>query len=99
MMVRMFAASAVAVLLVLGLAAQAQESPKEVAGATTVDAAAAKALFDRGVKFVDARSDKFWRLGHIPGAVMLYRKGLSEESLLEVAGKNDEVAFYCGGPG
>ena len=98
-MARAITISVVAVLLVLGSAAQAQESPKEVAGATTVDAAAAKALFDRGVKFVDARSDKFWRLGHIPGAVMLYREGLSEESLAKVAGKNDEVAFYCGGPG
>ena len=31
------------------------DSPTQVEGATTVDAATAKALFDRGVPFVDVR--------------------------------------------
>ena len=52
--------------------ARAQESPLQVEGATTVDAAAAKALFDRAVPFVDVRSKDLWEAGHIPGAVLIW---------------------------
>ena len=99
-MVRAITASVITLLLVLGLAAEAKESPMEVAGATTVDAAAAKTLFDRGIPFVDVRGNKQWRIGHIPGALVLdLITGLSEASLMKVAKKNDEVVLYCGGPG
>ncbi len=37
------------VFLVLGAGALAQQSPTEVAGAETIDAAKAKVLYDRGV--------------------------------------------------
>ena len=100
MITRMITASVVAVLLVLGPAAQAQESPTDVAGATTVDVGAAKSLFDRGAKFIDVRGDKVWTVSHIPGAASLDAiTQLNEASLLKVAGKNDEVVFYCSGPG
>ena len=50
---------------------EGEVSPTEIAGAATVDAAAAKMLFDRGVPFVDVRGDSDWSIGHIPGAIHL----------------------------
>jgi rhodanese-related sulfurtransferase len=74
------------------------ESPKEVAGATTVDAIAAKALFDRGVTFVDVRGSFRWSLGHIRGAVALdFKTDFNEASLLAIIGKDQEVVIYCSG--
>ncbi|MCH8926641.1 MAG: tetratricopeptide repeat protein [Proteobacteria bacterium] len=76
-----------------------QVSPLEVPGATTVDPAAAKRLFDDGVTFVDVRTPTLWANGHIPGAVFLDLKTmLTEASLAEVVGKDQEVVFYCMGP-
>jgi TolB-like protein/rhodanese-related sulfurtransferase len=75
------------------------ESPTEVAGAITVDPAAAKALFDRGVPFVDVRTQARWDLGRVPGSVLLDLKtDFNEANLLEVAGQDEEVVIYCEGP-
>ena len=78
--------------------ARAQESPLQVEGATTVDAAAAKALFDRAVPFVDVRTNDLWEAGHIPGAVFqnLF-VDFNEGNLLKVATKDQEVVIYCDG--
>ncbi len=99
-MIKFVAAFVVAGLVVFGSAAQAKESPKHVDGATTVDATAAKSLFDRGAIFVDARYKKVWRIGHIPNAAIVdVVMGLSERNLMKLAGKSDELVIYCGGPG
>lgn len=75
-----------------------EESPREVAGAETVDVATARALFDRGVKFVDVRGPS-WNLGHIPGAAHLFLEETFDElSFASVAAKTDEVVIYCMGP-
>ncbi len=88
------------VLLVFGAGALAQQSPKEVAGATTIDAAKAKMLFDRGAKFVDVRPHDLWRAGRIPGAKLLdWSTDFNEPNLVRAAGKSDEVVIYCQGPG
>jgi rhodanese-related sulfurtransferase len=72
-----------------------QESPKQIAGAVTIDVTEARALFDRGVKFVDVRGPS-WDLGHIPGAVHLFLKEqFSEAALAEVTQKDEEIVFYC----
>lgn len=84
----------IAALLAVGVA-QA-DSPTEVEGATTVDVATAKALFDRGVPFLDVRSSNRYDAGHIPGAANL-STALTESELAEVAGKDQEVVIYCGG--
>ena len=77
---------------------QTGEGP-EVKGATTVDVAAAKALFDRGVPFVDVRDDSYWADGHIPGAVQLHpSRAFSQIELSRIVRKDDEVVLYCGGP-
>lgn len=74
-------------------------SPEAVDGATTVDAAQAKALFDKGVAFVDVRSNKDWDAGRIPGAAHLeLKKVFSDEALGKVVGKDKEVCIYCNGP-
>ncbi len=86
-------------LAMMGLAtAEDKTSPEAVAGATTVDTAKAKELFDRGVVFVDVRSNKDWDAGRIPGAEHLELKSnYSEASLSGVAGKDKEVVLYCNG--
>lgn len=92
-------AAAMAVGLMLGaVAAQAKEAPMSVTGATTVDNAKAKAMFEKGVPFVDVRSDKDWGAGRIPGAVHLeLNKAFSEGSLAKVAKKDQDVVIYCNG--
>jgi len=84
----------VAALFVVS-AAQA-DSPTQVDGATTVDVVTAKALFDRGVPFVDVRSSNSYDGGHVPRAANL-STALTESELAEVASKNQEVVIYCGG--
>lgn len=74
------------------------ESTTEVEGATTVDVITAKALFDRGVPFVDVRGSSYYA-GHIPGAVHLNRVGsFTEARLGKIVTKDQEVVIYCGGP-
>lgn len=74
-------------------------SPNVVKGTQTVDAQKAKSLFDRGVLFVDVRSDKDWDAGRIPGAehIELNAK-YSEAALGKVAKKDQELVIYCNGP-
>jgi rhodanese-related sulfurtransferase len=73
-------------------------SPETVPGATTIDTAQAKSLFDRGAIFIDVRSDADWEAGRIPGAVHLeLDKGYTEASLGAVARLDQEVVMYCNG--
>lgn len=69
-----------------------------VDGTMKVNVAGAKALLARGVPFIDVRAPLSYENGHIPKAINLSLvTGLSKESLAKVAGKDDEVAFYCHG--
>lgn len=100
--VNRFAVSVVSLAMLAGVsvasAAEKKESPMSVTGATTVDAAKAKALFDKGVPFVDVRNDKDWNAGRIPGAVHLDLHGaFNDGSFGKVAKKEQEVALYCNG--
>lgn len=74
-------------------------SPATIDGATTVTATKAKALFDKGITFVDVRKDKDWDAGRIPDAVHINLKnGYSDESLSKAVKKDQEVVIYCNGP-
>ena len=85
-------------LLGMGAAVAADVSPMTVSGATTVDAAGAKAQFDQGALFVDVRSDKDWAAGRIPDAVHLELKGNYNEAVLAAeVGKDEPVVIYCNG--
>lgn len=76
----------------------AKESPVSVDGATTVNAAQAKALFDKGALFVDVRSDKDWAAGRIPDAVHIeLKKVFSAETLGKEAKKSEPIVIYCNG--
>ena len=82
----------------LALAASDDVSPEAVAGATTIDTATAKALFDRGVVFIDVRTDADWEAGRIPGAIHLELKHVyGVESLGTAVTKDQEVIVYCNG--
>ena len=69
-----------------------------VKGAPKITVTEAKALHDRGVVFIDVRNPYSFQSGHIPGAVFLELTSmLSEETLAEHVGKDDEVVFHCFG--
>lgn len=73
-------------------------SPTAVDGAKSVNAAEAKALFDKGSIFVDTRKDKDWSAGRIPDAIHLdVKKKLSEATLGKEVKKGDSVVMYCNG--
>ncbi len=76
----------------------AKESPTEIPGAQTIDAATAKQLFDKGVTFVDVRKDSDFEAGRVPGAHHLeLKKVFTGDSLGQVAGKDAEIVIYCNG--
>lgn len=92
-------ALALGIIALTSTAAAEKISPVSVDGATTVDAKSAKALFDKGVLFVDVRKDKDWEAGRIPDAVHLdVKSAFSEETLAKEVGKGDPVVIYCNGP-
>jgi adenylate cyclase len=67
-----------------------------VKGATKLTALAAGALYDRGVLFVDVRSHGAFANDHVPGAINLSVVfDLSDKELAKVAGRKNEMVFYC----
>ena len=73
-------------------------SPTKVNGAVTVDAKKAKQLFDKGVVFVDVRSDKDYAAGRIPDAMHIeLKKVYSKDSLGKAAKADQPVVIYCNG--
>ena len=76
----------------------AEVSPMQVDGAVTVDTAAAKALFDQQIAFVDVRKDSDWDAGRIPGAIHLDIKGkYTADALGAEVQKDEPVVVYCNG--
>ena len=81
------------------LISRTKEGLYEVEGATTVDVATAKTLFDRDVPFVDVRSGPSWKKGHIPDALNLdYQNVFSEVELSKIVSKNQDVVIHCSHP-
>ena len=73
-------------------------SPTTIAGAKTVNAAEAKALFDKGVVFLDVRKDKDWAAGRVPDAVHIeLKKKLNDASMSAEIKKDQDVVIYCNG--
>ncbi|VAX13303.1 hypothetical protein MNBD_GAMMA24-2772 [hydrothermal vent metagenome] len=90
----------ITLLITTPLAYAGKVSPQTVEGATTIDTAAAKKLFDDGVIFIDVRKDKDWEAGRIPDAVHIeLKKVLSAETLGKEVKKDEPVVFYCNGAG
>ena len=73
-------------------------SPTDIPGATTVNTAEAKALFDEGVYFVDVRKDSDWEAGRVPDAIHIeLKKVFSDETLTAEVEKDAKVVIYCNG--
>ncbi|WP_218044241.1 rhodanese-like domain-containing protein [Kiloniella majae] len=73
-------------------------SPTDISGATTVNTAEAKALFDEGVYFVDVRKDSDWEAGRVPDAIHIeLKKVYSDETLSAEVEKDAKVVIYCNG--
>ncbi len=69
-----------------------------VKGATAVDIGKAKELHERGVRFIDVRSEKKWFKGHIPKAFSLSLVRNSEARLTQIVDRLEEVVIYCNCP-
>ncbi len=88
----------IAMMLAFAPAQAKETSPETIQGATTITVDEAKALFDKGVVFVDVRSDSDFEAGRIPGAVHLeLKKVLTEAALTGAVSKDQEVVIYCNG--
>ena len=73
-------------------------SPEQVPGTKTIYVEEAKALYDRGVKFIDVRSPRLHNRRHILGAHHLDLKHVyTETTLAAVAEKNEPIVIYCSG--
>lgn len=89
---------ALGLLALSSLVVAGDVSPENVAGATTVDTAKARELFDNEVLFVDVRKNSDWDAGRIPGAVHLeLKKVFTAESLGAEAKKDEAIVLYCNG--
>ena len=63
---------------------------------TTISVADAKALFDKGgVTFLDVRTEKEYKKGHIPGAKNVPRGKLEYDIGKDISDKNAAVVVYC----
>ncbi len=73
------------------------EAPAEISGVKTVDAVAAKTLYQQGAVFIDVRDKFSWSTGHISGSVNL---DFNDDAfiILYVSNeldKNTPLVFYC----
>ena len=75
----------------------------DVEGATKIDLATAKSLYDKGAVFIDVSHPDNWTREHVRGSVNLYYGRLTEtgrtpftkERLLSVAEKEREIVLSC----
>jgi rhodanese-related sulfurtransferase len=75
-----------------------QATPETVSGATTVDTAAAKKLFEDEAAFIDLRKEPAWNAGRIPGSIHLdFKQAFSQKALASEVSKDEAVVFYCSG--
>ena len=75
-----------------------KSTPENVPGAATVDATAAKKLFDQEAAFIDLRKENVWNSGRVPGAIWLdFKNAFNEGALSNEVDKDEKVVFYCSG--
>ncbi len=100
---RLFLSTAVMVMTSLAFApasglAKEKDSPTKINGAVTVDAKKAKELFDKGVVFVDVRSDKDYAAGRVPDAMHIeLKKVYTKDSLGKAVKPEQPLVIYCNG--
>lgn len=64
-----------------------------VQGATKIDIATAKTMYEDGSLFVDVQGFFEWKRSRIPGALL--GASITKAELAEVADKNKVIVFYC----
>jgi len=78
--------------------AHADTSPETVAGATTVNSATAKQMFDDGALFIDVRKQLDWDAGRIPDALHLdIKSAFTKDAVIAEAGIDAPIVIYCNG--
>lgn len=85
--------------LLVGMA-QAAVSPTSVAGATTVDTATAKQLWEDGAAFLDTRQTSDWDAGHIPEAIHADQKNpgvYNPDYIADKTPRDAAIVCYCNG--
>lgn len=91
-------ATALGLAMFLGAPAHADLSPTTVEGATTIDTAKARELFEQETAFVDVRKNSDWDAGRVPGAIHIeLKKVYSPDTLAAEVGKDEPVVIYCNG--
>ena len=73
------------------------ESPEQIVGATTIDAAGARKLHEQGAVFIDVRDELSFSLGHILGAVHLDFNDdvFAVLYVSDALDRSTPVVFYC----
>lgn len=88
--------SVLTLFAILPTAAVADPGFRTAPGATAINANEAKALYDRGARFIDVRMEGSRDTqGHIPRSLQLGTKFFSDEPLRKFARRDDELVFYC----
>lgn len=91
-------AFAIAVTLAVVAAPGHATQPSDTAASAgiVVNVNEAKALYDRGAKFVDVRLEaQEWKRGRIPRSIPMGAKWFDDSKLRTHARKTDELVFYC----
>jgi rhodanese-related sulfurtransferase len=88
-----------AVAMVFSVAVKAEySSPEHVEGAITTSLAEARALYDKGVVFIDVRNPRLFAKGHVVGAHHLdLKNGFSEEAVAKLVERDEPLVIYCSG--
>lgn len=79
---------------------QASKSPPSATLGLMIDAKAAKALFDQGVIFLDARIQPEYDAGHVPQAYLLNSSLFgtpAADEAMKALDASQPVVIYCGG--
>jgi len=73
-------------------------SPGNVEGSITISVEQAKALFDKGVVFVDVRNPRLFAKDRIAGAHHLdLKNGFTEDALTSLVEREQPLVIYCSG--
>jgi rhodanese-related sulfurtransferase len=88
-----------AILLIAGALFASYMAPERVPGAQTIDSETAYAMFQKNVKFIDVRPERFVLEGKVKNAYHLYVDEFSKQKLNAIAATKEEIVVYCNGLG
>lgn len=74
-------------------------APMNVDGSQLIDSKKAYEMYQKGVKFIDVRPDRFIKGGIIKNAYHLYIDSFTKEKLNKIAKANEAIVIYCNGQG